>query len=62
MEDIFFLDADLIELALNNLVDQKYFLRKILWREGFVPLQVGISAKDQKCTEKEGEKVTDPIF
>ena len=59
-EDIFFLDADLIELALNNLVDQKNFLRKILWREGFVSLQVGISAKGQKDTDEEGEKVTDP--
>jgi hypothetical protein len=59
-ENIFFLNADLIELALNNLVDQKNFLRKILRREGFVLSQKEISTKGQKDTEEKGEKVTDP--
>jgi hypothetical protein len=59
-EDILFLNANLIELALNNLVDQKNFLRKILWRERFFPSQITISAKGQKRTEEKGEKVTDP--
>jgi hypothetical protein len=42
-ENTLFLNADLIELALNDLVDQKNFLRKIVWREGFVLSQKKIS-------------------
>jgi hypothetical protein len=59
-EDILFLNTNLIELALNNLVNQKNFPRKILWRERFFSCQIGDSAKGQKDTEEKGEEVTDP--
>ena len=59
-EDILFRNADLIKLALDDLIDQKNFFRKILLRERFFLFQKGISAKGQEDTEEEGEKVTDP--
>lgn len=46
-KDIFFLKADLIELALNNLVDQKNFLRKILRGESSFLCQVDVSGEAQ---------------
>jgi hypothetical protein len=46
-KDIFFLKADLVELALNNLVDQKNFLGKILWGERSFSCQVDGSGEAQ---------------
>ena len=59
-EDILFWNANLIELALDDLVNQKNFLRKILWGESFFSGQIDVSAKGQKDTEEEGEEITDP--
>ena len=59
-EDILFRYANLIELALNNLVNQKNFLRKILWGESFFSCQIDGSAKGQKDTEEEREEISYP--
>ena len=59
-DNIFFLDADLIELALNNLVDQRNFLQKISWGERFLSPQVDVSAQGQKGSEEEREEITHP--
>ena len=59
-KDILFLKANLIELALNNLVDQKNSFGKILWRERFFSCQIEVSAKCQKDAEEKGEEITHP--
>ena len=59
-EDILSWYSDLVELALDDPVDQKNFLRKIFLGGRFLSCQKVITAKGQKDTEKEGEKITDP--
>ncbi len=59
-KDILFLNAELIQLTLNNLVDQKNFLRKIFRGEGFFSCQVDICAEAQQDAEKEKENITHP--
>ena len=59
-EDILSRYSNLVQLALDDLVDQKNLFRKILLGERFFFRQIGHSAKGQKHAEEEGEKVTDP--
>src|SRR4030067_3266355 len=59
-EDILFRDADLIKLALDDLIDQKNFFRKILLGERSFEYQIGVPAKGQKDTKEKGEEITHP--
>jgi hypothetical protein len=59
-EDILSRYSNPVQLALDDLVDQKNLFRKILLGERFFFRQIGHSAKGQKNAEEEGEKVTDP--
>ena len=59
-EDILFRNADLIKLALDDLIDQKNFFRKILLGERSFEYQIGVPAKGQKDTKEKGEEITHP--
>ena len=59
-KDVLFLNAHLIKLALDDLIDQKNFFGKILLRERFLSYQKEVSANNQKGTEKEREEITHP--
>ncbi len=52
--------ADLVELATDDLVDKKNFLRESLLGEGPLLNQVSISENGQKRPDEKGKKVTDP--
>ena len=61
-KDILFRNADLIKLALDDLVDQRSFFRKILRRERFFSRQIDISPQGQNGTQEEGEDITHPPY
>jgi hypothetical protein len=60
-EDIFSGYSDPVELALDDLVDEKYLLSKSFRAEGSLPGQISICSKCQKKAEEEREKITQPI-
>ncbi len=59
-KDILFRNTDLIKLALDDLVDQRCFFRKILRRERLFSGQIDISPEGQNGTGEEGEEITHP--
>jgi hypothetical protein len=59
-EDILSRYSDLVQLALDDPVDQKNLLRKILLREGPLSYQIRVCAEGQDDTEEKGEKVAEP--
>ena len=59
-EDILSRYSDLVQLALDDPVDQKNFLRKIFLRKRSFSCQIRVCAEGQDDTEEKGEKVPEP--
>jgi hypothetical protein len=59
-EDVLLGNTGFVELALDDLADEKNFLRKFLWGKRLLPNQIGISQKGQKRPKEKREKVTHP--
>ena len=59
-ENIFLGNPDLVKLALDDLIDEKYFLRKNFLTRGFFPGQIGISSKAKKNPRKKERRYPIP--
>jgi hypothetical protein len=53
-KDVFSRYSDFIQLTLDDLVDQKNFLRKIFLRKRYFSQKIGIRAEGEKTPEHEG--------
>jgi hypothetical protein len=59
-ENILLWNTHLMNLVLDDLMNQKNFLRKSFRTEGFLPSQVNISRDYQKRAKEEREEITYP--
>ena len=53
-KNVFSRYPDLVQLTLDDLVDQKNFLRKIFLRKRFFSYQIGVCTEGEEASEQEG--------